>query len=195
MKSPHWKPVTEILAFLLLAALLLGGCAGGGGASPAGEVTESLDPDAPERFAARCDEPVVEPVGVLEWRARLCAASAEDEARATALKQEGEMFEQLLLLSCDPYTHRLALAEALRLANGKGYDWPREQRAFISLLTDSHQAIDALEGERRELESRLEDTIRGIRNIEESIGARSGNGNDRHAPRRDDDAEERSGAW
>jgi hypothetical protein len=115
---------------------------------------------------------------LLRCRAELCAT--EEAYRETLLgfyegaEDPEQNFERLLLMSCDLYRHHDALEETLQAAALKP-DWPADHRAFMEMMATHRQAFTRLEARRQALERQLEDTVRGISEIEEAIDVRPGN--------------------
>jgi hypothetical protein len=139
-------------------ALMLGGCATAG----------------PARSGATAPWPGGE--SLLAHRATLCAADDTERQRLMTSYDDThdhrQQFERLLLMSCDPFQHRDSLGEALQVAS-LNPDWSEDQRAFLAIMESHHHALERLEAERQVLERQLEDTIRGISEIEEDIDGRA----------------------
>lgn len=110
--------------------------------------------------------------GVLVRRAMLCGSPADPPPDPVVATDTADLqFERLLRMSCDPYRYRRELTEALRIADANPR-WTGEQRAFLELLESQSRALLQLESRREALEQRLEETIRGISEIEAAIDGR-----------------------
>ncbi len=106
---------------------------------------------------------------LLVYRASLCAGGAAERRRQLASPRDEadrrQQFQRLLLASCDPWQHREELRQALEAASLK-QDWSEDERAFLRLM-ESHQ---------ESLRQQMEETIRGISEIEDAIEGRPDNG-------------------
>lgn len=115
---------------------------------------------------------------LLQCRAKLC--ETQDAYRETLLgfyqgaEDPEQNFERLLLMSCDLYRHHDEFPETLQAAAAKS-DWPEDHRAFMQMMASHRQALSRLEARREALERQLENTVRGISDIEEAIESRPGN--------------------
>lgn len=106
---------------------------------------------------------------LLVYRASLCAGAAAERRRQLASPRDEadhrQQFQRLLLASCDPWRHREELRQALEAASLK-QDWSEDERAFLRLM-ESHQ---------ESLRQQMQETIRGISEIEDAIERRPDNG-------------------
>jgi hypothetical protein len=102
---------------------------------------------------------------LLVYRASLCAGAAAERQRQLASPRDEadhrQQFQRLLLASCDPWQHREELRQALEAASLK-QDWSEDERAFLRLM-ESHQ---------ESLRQQMQETIRGISEIEDAIEGR-----------------------
>jgi hypothetical protein len=102
---------------------------------------------------------------LLVYRASLCAGAAAERQRQLASPRDEadhrQQFQRLLLASCDPWQHREELRQALEAISLK-QDWSEDERAFLRLM-ESHQ---------ESLRQQMQETIRGISEIEDAIEGR-----------------------
>lgn len=125
---------------------------------------------------------LVSPADLLVSRQAYCAepAAHRDGIAGEALEngvtgsiEAADQIERLLRMSCDMRLNYRSIDRILAALRADR-SWPTSYLALFDLMQAGADAVKSLEQQRAALQIRLDETIRGITNIEEAIDARRG---------------------